>query len=137
MDKTTVTEVVNYLKSALVANGIKDNHIALFDSAIIRQVIYYHPANRDSWWWSDENAPRNIDRGWEILIGNTFGVTCSAGINYQIEPALGIHVSVNGMFASWSESYDGETVDGQTTVDISRKMNRLGFLVGLNYNLFT
>ncbi|GAP71741.1 hypothetical protein SAMD00024442_17_42 [Candidatus Symbiothrix dinenymphae] len=34
MDKTTVTEVLNYLKSTLVANGINDTNIALFGSAL-------------------------------------------------------------------------------------------------------
>ncbi|GHT46047.1 hypothetical protein AGMMS49965_23400 [Bacteroidia bacterium] len=34
MDKTTITEVLNYFKNALIANGIKDNNIALFGSAL-------------------------------------------------------------------------------------------------------
>jgi hypothetical protein len=99
----------------------------------IKQEIYYHPIDRNTW-SEDENSPRNERSRWEIPSGNTFGVTCSTGINYQIISAIGIQVSVNGMFASWSRSYTVENVDGQTTVDISRKLNRMGLAAGLNYS---
>ncbi|MDR2853802.1 MAG: hypothetical protein LBV31_00675 [Prevotellaceae bacterium] len=54
--------------------------------------------------------------------GTTFGITYSAGINYQIISAIGIHISVNGMAASISEE------------PISRKLNRVGLAAGLNYS---
>ena len=34
MDKTTINKVVSYLHESLVANGLKDNRIALFGSAL-------------------------------------------------------------------------------------------------------
>jgi len=34
MDKTTINNVVSYLHKSLVANGLKDNRIALFGSAL-------------------------------------------------------------------------------------------------------
>ena len=34
MDKTTINNVVSYLHESLVANGLKDNRIALFGSAL-------------------------------------------------------------------------------------------------------
>ncbi|MCL2649560.1 MAG: nucleotidyltransferase domain-containing protein [Candidatus Azobacteroides sp.] len=34
MDKTTINQVVSYLHKSLAANGLKDNRIALFGSAL-------------------------------------------------------------------------------------------------------
>lgn len=34
MDKTTINKVISYLHESLVANGLKDNRIALFGSAL-------------------------------------------------------------------------------------------------------
>ncbi|MDR2843341.1 MAG: hypothetical protein LBV57_01680, partial [Candidatus Symbiothrix sp.] len=82
----------------------------------------------------DYGLPLNIlfpypeRRRFAISPGTTFGATCSAGINYQIIPAIGIHVSVNGMFASISKINTDESI----TIDFSRKLNRIGLAAGLN-----
>ncbi|MDR3094474.1 MAG: hypothetical protein LBU62_07555, partial [Bacteroidales bacterium] len=68
------------------------------------------------------------------LTGIAIGVTFSVGANYQLIPAIGIHVSVNGMFASMSKMNSTDMFDEPVTVDVSRKFNRIGFAAGLNYN---
>jgi hypothetical protein len=40
----------------------------------IEQKIRYLPSNKN-FWWSDENAPRDVKRGWGDLTGTTFGAT--------------------------------------------------------------
>ncbi|KAA6301709.1 MAG: hypothetical protein EZS26_002174 [Candidatus Ordinivivax streblomastigis] len=94
----------------------------------IKQKIDYGPLKIDYGilWFGQFPYPER--RGFAISPGTTFGATCSAGINYQIIPAIGIHVSVNGMFASISKINTDESI----TPDFSRKLNRIGLAAGLN-----
>ena len=58
----------------------------------------------------------------------------SAGIRYQITPSIGIGVYANSMFGGAnkqkSEDFSGE----QITVDVSRKLNRVGLSAGFDFS---
>lgn len=66
--------------------------------------------------------------------GTTVGFTLSAGIRYQLTSAIGIGVSANGLFASLSKMKLLNYFEEYETADISRKVNRIGFSAGIDFN---
>ncbi|GHT48819.1 hypothetical protein AGMMS49982_00870 [Bacteroidia bacterium] len=68
------------------------------------------------------------------MSGSTLGAALSAGVRYRITSTIGICVRANGMFAGLSKQNTNDFFDGPTTIDFSRKLNRIGLSAGLNFN---
>jgi hypothetical protein len=92
----------------------------------LEEKIEYHYTSIN---WLISSLPPAARVSISDLTGGTVGATLSAGIRYQITPWIGIGISANGMFANLSKH--NET---PTTIDIPRKLNRIGISAGLNFN---
>ncbi len=90
----------------------------------------------------EKNLVRTIDdpplfRSWTCAdhTGTTIGFTLSAGIRYQITSLIGMGMYANGLFASLSQMEYYNEQDGKyESLNISRKINRVGFSVAVDFS---
>jgi hypothetical protein len=66
--------------------------------------------------------------------GTTVGFTLSSGIRYQFMQKIGIGISANGLFASLSRMKELNIFGECQTVNVSRKINRIGVSAGIDFN---
>ena len=79
--------------------------------------------------------PQNKYIGYSDLTGTSVGFSLSAGIHYRIIPLIGIGIDANGLFASVSRMKYKNNLSGKyETAEISRKINRLGLSVAIDFN---
>lgn len=92
---------------------------------------YYCPEIIINYQYSGNDLPRDIYRTFNDMISTTIGFAPSTGIRYRIISTIGIGVSANGLFASLSKLKYPENFPGEK---FSRKINRIGFSAGLDFN---
>jgi len=67
------------------------------------------------------------------MTGNSIGISVSTGICYRISPVFAIGIYTNGTFSGAKKQKTNDLLSNKpVTVDISRKMNRVGISAGLN-----
>jgi opacity protein-like surface antigen len=96
----------------------------------------YHVFLPDGSYSFGKYSPNNLWVFGYDHIGATVGFTLSAGIRYQLTPAVGIGVSANGLFASLSQmKWLGEDLEEEyITTDVSRKISRIGISAGIDFS---
>ena len=81
------------------------------------------------------NSPDDEHYGYSDHSGNGFGFTASVGISYQVLPCIGIGLSSDGIFGSISKmKYKNVQTGNNETASISRKINRLGAAITIDYS---
>ena len=81
------------------------------------------------------NFPDMKHYGITDMTSNTAGVVISAGIRYRITPTVNVDVYTDGMFSNTKkQNITNILLNEPATIDVSRKMNRIGFSAGLNFN---
>ena len=66
---------------------------------------------------------------------NSLGILVSTGICYRISPVIAISTNMNGLFSGAKKQKTTDLLlNKPKTVDISRKMNKVGISLGLNIN---
>ena len=81
------------------------------------------------------NSPDDEHNGYADHSGNGFGFAASVGISYQVLPCIGIGVNSDGIFGSISKmKYKNVQTGNNETASVSRKINRLGAAITVDYN---
>jgi hypothetical protein len=98
----------------------------------IRYITYIDPNNPVI----IEPDPDRMDAKYHLndMSSHSAGIAWSAGVCYRIFPALGISVHADGLFSNTKKQKTTDWLDEPITIDLPRKMNRIGISTGLSYH---
>jgi hypothetical protein len=88
-------------------------------------------------WLSDLSDPNNqiySSYSREDMKSNSAGIVLSTGICYRISSEVSIGVYTNSMLSNAKKQNCIDILGKPITIDLSRKINKIGISAGLNYN---
>jgi len=100
-------------------------------SNYLEKIRYWHPTGI-----LIEIEPDRMDKdyGREDMTSNSVGIVFSAGIRFRISSLIAIGAYADGMFSNAKKQNTTDLLGESITIDFPRKINRVGFSVGLEFN---